>query len=133
MGNSLKTFIVGSTLLASFASFANVGSWNLNRLISSPVPGVDEAIIGKLKAAIKANCADLSESDTVTLKTQTVLHTDYYPLGGSYQPLDYSKFIFERSGNGQSYSIEAETSWDYDLPMPMVYVAIKDLPGCSTR
>lgn len=131
----IRSFLIFSFLVAAFAS-ANaqsslILSWDFSQMVSSPVPNVNEHIKKKFIESIEKYCSSISENnDSVTLLEQTVTHTDYYPFGGNYMPLDYSDWIFERSANGVSYEIKATTNWDYDLPVPMVYVNIQESETC---
>lgn len=132
----IRSVLVFSFLVAAFASAnarsAMVVSWDFSDMISSPVPTVDNYIKNSFIKSIEKYCKPItSNSETVTLLSQKVTHTDYYPFNGNYLPLDYSDWIFVRRANGESYEIKATTSWDYDLPIPMIDVQIEESENCK--
>lgn len=119
--------------LAAMASRAGtVGTWDLSGLRPAAVDSINERLASQLKEYVEMHCRELTPGlDEVKVISQTVTHTDYYPLmGNQYYPLDYTDIVLVRTNGIESYQIKAKSEWDYDLPVPMLYAYGLDSENC---
>lgn len=135
MNSSVKTLASLLFILGSFTAAAGtVKTWDLTSMRVNRNANVQEAVVKKIKAAIEQHCDDLSGGeDTVKLVSESLNHVDYYNFYGSeLLELEYTSYEFVRTSGDRSYTVSVETSWDYDLPIPMVDAMVEST-NCSFR